>query len=894
MKKSLLLIVICCSVGLATSCHETGIYESSAEREQVSSDFSTKQKLLPAVSMEIDPAYSHTIKEALEFLYAYMPLADVVDYPLAFYKMNVEYALRARDEMPWGKEVPAQLFRHFVLPVRVNNEALDESRMIFYEALKERVRNLPLKEAILEVNHWCHEKVVYTASDMRTSSPLATMKTAYGRCGEESTFLVAALRAVGIPARQVYTPRWAHTDDNHAWVEAWADGEWYFMGACEPEPVLNLGWFNAPASRGLLMHTKVFGRYNGPEQVITQTANYTEIAVTDTYAETAEVKVKVVDTAGKPVGNARVEFKIFNYAEFYTVADLRTDSLGSVGFKAGKGDMLVWATDGKMHGFEKVRFGAASEVKLVLNRAPGAQQAAAFELVPPPEAPVLPEVSAEQRALNSWRMAEEDSIRTHYVAGFPDLKKAGEQLSALGYSAELAPLIVASRGNSATLFSFLKEATGEQRPVAVRLLQLLSAKDLRDSSPAVLRDHLQQSMPYRLRNGQPDPWFDYILNPRVEFEMLTPYRSALRASVGDALAAAFRTAPVSLVQWCAREIQLSTTYHTERIIQSPAGVWTAKASDPLSRDIFFVALARSLGIPAWRNAVDGRLYYVDYSANPEKGEVKEAVLSLQSVAVQPVGRLQLRYQRNPRLEDPRYGTHFTLSKYDNGSYKLLNFDESKVTWSNTFAWGGAPLAAGDYMLTTGTRLANGAVLSHLSFFRIEPRWTTTMPLVMRDDPEKVQVIGSFNSENKYLHHPASAVKDAAGELRTVLQTTGRGYYALAVLGVGQEPTNHALRDIARLGKEFEKWGRPIVLLFPDNPQAKVYNPQEFPGLPSTISYGTDKNNVILKELLANLKLNSYGGLPVIIIADTFNRVVFVSQGYSIGVGDKMLKAIGGL
>lgn len=50
------------------------------------------------------------------------------------------------------------------------------------------------------------------------------MKTAYGRCGEESTFTVAALRSVGIPARQVYTPRWAHTDDNHAWVEAWVNG----------------------------------------------------------------------------------------------------------------------------------------------------------------------------------------------------------------------------------------------------------------------------------------------------------------------------------------------------------------------------------------------------------------------------------------------------------------------------------------------------------------------------------------------------------------------------------------------------------------------------------------------------------------------------------------------
>ena len=114
-------------------------------------------------------------------------------------------------------------------------------------------------------------------SDRRTSSPLATVKTAYGRCGEESTLLVAALRSVGIPSRQVYTPRWAHTDSNHAWVEAWVDGDWYFLGACEPEPVLDLGWFNAPASRGMLMHTNVFGKYNGPEEVVRETALYTEI-----------------------------------------------------------------------------------------------------------------------------------------------------------------------------------------------------------------------------------------------------------------------------------------------------------------------------------------------------------------------------------------------------------------------------------------------------------------------------------------------------------------------------------------------------------------------------------------------------------------------------------------
>jgi len=113
----------------------------------------------------------------------------------------------------------------------------------FFSGTQRESKNLDMYQAALEVNHWCHEKVTYKATDERTSAPLATVKTAFGRCGEESTFTVAALRAVSLPARQVYTPRWAHTDDNHAWVEVWVNGSWHYLGACEPEPELNRGWF---------------------------------------------------------------------------------------------------------------------------------------------------------------------------------------------------------------------------------------------------------------------------------------------------------------------------------------------------------------------------------------------------------------------------------------------------------------------------------------------------------------------------------------------------------------------------------------------------------------------------------------------------------------------------
>lgn len=50
------------------------------------------------------------------------------------------------------------IFRHFVLPVRVNNENLDNAREVFRQELMPRVEKLSMYDAVLEVNHWCHEK----------------------------------------------------------------------------------------------------------------------------------------------------------------------------------------------------------------------------------------------------------------------------------------------------------------------------------------------------------------------------------------------------------------------------------------------------------------------------------------------------------------------------------------------------------------------------------------------------------------------------------------------------------------------------------------------------------------------------------------------------------------
>ena len=867
-----------------TSCNnQQHFITDAAYRAEVENDFQAKQAALPNGDLfaVFNDQMTPEEREALTFMYAYMPIGDITDYSGDFYLKNIRSSFQARNEMPWGDSIPEDIFRHFVLPVRINNENLDESRMVFFDELKDRVKGLSLYDAVLEVNHWCHEKVIYTPSDGRTSSPLASVKTAYGRCGEESTFTVAALRSVGIPARQVYTPRWAHTDDNHAWVEAWVNGKWYFLGACEPESVLNLGWFNGPAYRGMLMHTKVFGKYNGPEDIMERTDGYTEINVIDNYAPSAKAVITVTDANGKPVKDALVEFKIYNYAEFNSVARKKTDADGKCSLSAGKGDMLVWASKDGKFGYSKVSFGKDGEVTIALNKKPGDVETIALDIIPPVDGSIPAEVTPEQKEANAKRLLEEDAIRNKYVATFYTEEKAEALAKELGIDPmKTEDFMIGSRGNWMEIEKFLRETPAEKRAQAMALLDVVSAKDLRDTPASVLTDHLNNTPAVQ------SEWFnEYIMNPRVANEFLTPYKSFFAANIEPSLAKQAVENPQALVDWVKNNVSINDALNAQRIPIMPMGVWKSRIADKGSRNIFFVAVARSLGIPARIEPVARKIQYFKDNAWVDV----DFEAAVQTTAKQ--GKVIASYQPIKALQDPKYYSHFTIAKVlPNGTLQTLNFERGgNVDMGLGDTWSGLlkkPLSMdeGNYMLVTGTRMANGSVLAEIEFFNVEADKTTPIQLEMRESKDEIQVIGNFNSENKFK-------RADNGEETSLLATTGRGYYIVALLGSRQEPTNHAMRDIAAVKKELEDWGRGIVLLFPDEKGYKNFDPKEFGDLPGTITYGLDIDGAIQKEMATAMKLQNANTLPIFLIADTFNRVVFVSQGYTIGLGEQLMKVI---
>lgn len=752
----------------------------------------------------------------VDYLYKYMPLCDRADYSRSFFEANVAQTDRALKEMPWGRLVNDTLVRHFILPLRVNNEPLDSFRLLYYEELASRVRGLSMSEAAIAINHWCHEKVTYQPSDGRTSSPMQSIRTAFGRCGEESTLCVAAMRTVGIPARQVYTPRWAHCDDNHAWVEVWTDGAWHFLGACEPEPVLDLGWFNAPASRGMMMHTRVFGDYYGQEDIVLRTPTYTEINVTPNYAPTRRVHIRITDTTGKAIPQAQVEFKIYNYAEFYTAVSRLTDNEGKTSLVSGHGDLLVWASKDGRFNYRKVNFASDTVVTIVLNKIVGQPINEALDIHVPQANYTLPPVSQAQRNHNDIALAHEDSLRKAYERTMPALPTIATENDSILWK---------SRGNAAVIRTFLCRYGAKGLP----LLRTLTDKDLRDVTLSVLLDHQQHS-------NSTDP---RILSPRVALEPLTPWRNVLQRNFSLHTVEAIR-------RWCDENLTIISDSNLNGTFITPLGVLATRRCDKRSRDVFFVCLCRAMGFSAWLDPITGQV-------QTESGPAfSDAMLTNHETEG------TLRFTGNPSLG---YINHFTMSRLTpQGTLSLLTFPEEAPL--GTLQPKNLPI--GTYLLTTGTRCQNGNVLATMQTFNIEAGKETIVNVQPRAYNDTSSIYGHLDR----IENPT----------------------IFAFIAEGQEPSNHVVRDICARRDDFDRIGIDVFFLFSSEIQKENFLHQDLTAFPSKSHFHYDHQGSILASINQQISLHNASNWPIVIYVDAKGNIRYYHQGYTIGIGEALLRA----
>ena len=862
---------------LLCACEEKHFMTDPGYRKMVEQDFQKKKKVLEGnpgnLFAVFDSPMSVEEREALMFLYAYSPLIDLSFSGGDFLLKNVRWAFQAREAMPWGKDIPEDIFRHFVLPVRGGKENLDTARIVFYKELKERVATCEsMEKAALEVNHWCHEHVIYKPTNARTRSPLATMLTAYGRCGEESIFTLAALRAVGIPARQIYTPRWAHCDDNHAWIEVWVDGEWKYLGACEPEPRLNIAWFTLPVQRAMYVESEVFGKYNGQEEIVYVNESGSGVNVTSHYTRIVPTVVQVIDENGQPVENAKVEYKIFNYGEFYPVVTLYSDVKGETSLTLGQGDIFVLASKGKKLGFGELSVERQDTLTVVLDKTVGDLFSGEWDLVPPRQHDITALSTDEERAVNDRRFAREDSLRNVYVATFMSRTQGGDVAMELGVdTARFATYMVTSRGNYSELLRFMREVSPERRTLAMNLLGVIAEKDLQDTPADVLLSHVEGD-----GRDVANPYFtEYILNPRVQNELLTAYREPVR----EFLKRHDITDVTSLIQETGK-IKVVDSLYPAKVVTPPEGVIRAGVTDVLSRNVFFVAACRTMGIPARLSPISGKPEYYQNGTWHTVNFMTEKVV--------PKGELMLHYAQKT-VSDPKYFLNFTIGKLEDGRVRTIDLGSNAAVDMGvgasykTIFTKPVTLEEGDYLLSTGNRRSDGAVLADLVSFQVEAGKLTNIDMLIRPCVEKMEILGVVPTALSIV--PEGKTKPEA------IRLPEKGYTAIALIEANKEPTNHLLRDMSGMKDDFENLGVPLYFVFKDADHQAKFNRADFRVFPSVMQWGTDLDGRLLKGLAEGLCLTNTESLPLIVLLNAKGEVVFVSQGYRVGLGTQIMNII---
>jgi len=282
-------------------------------------------------------------QKQMMFLLNSMPDIDLAEVDAEFMLNTIEQSERTKGAFVWAKFIPEHIYLQNVLPFRVTQEPLEDWKDFFYEKLYPIVKDTKtIEQAAIKVNYWCSEKIKFKQTERRDQGPFETYKSGYGRCEEMVIFFVAALRSVGIPAREAATPYWPHTDNNHAWTEIWTENGWKYTGAAEPKDSLNSAWFTKTVNKAALVYSYGMGNVDTNEEIYRKKEKYTIINSTANYRTTGILQI---DFSNFPNDAEKQSYiSVFNFSALRPIARVVADTTTNIGkITMGEGDYFVSA-----------------------------------------------------------------------------------------------------------------------------------------------------------------------------------------------------------------------------------------------------------------------------------------------------------------------------------------------------------------------------------------------------------------------------------------------------------------------------------------------------------------------------------------------------------------------
>ncbi|MEA4890055.1 MAG: transglutaminase-like domain-containing protein [Clostridiaceae bacterium] len=825
------------------------------------------------------------LRTVLEFYYATMPAADLGQYPVGIYRQFAEWSLARADDCPWPAAVPEDVFLAFVAAYRVNNESIEPHRPLFYQALAGRIAGLDMRAAALAVNIWCAGQVTYRSSDDRTLSPLALMKSLAGRCGEESTFLVAALRSVGLPARQVYTPRWAHCDDNHAWVEVWCDGQWYYMGACEPEPVLNRGWFTEAAARAMLVDCRSPWPVAG-EDILAHRGGTALLNEIDRYAPAGLLQITLLDR-GLPAPGIPVFIELLNSAELFPIAELETDGAGCARIRLGLGSVHIRIVVRKtcLERLMQIEEHSCLTIDLADEGEAGDNKpdcAYTLDFTAPADQPrnriILTETQARQKSAVLRQAAEH---RSGLAAGFYQAEEAKTLAARFPDPPRVLEILQAAAGNFQEISKFLRLVLDspigcDSAGAGLALLNALPVKDYLDVQADFL--YRQMLMTADKRAGIADSLFiPYVLNPRILFERLTDFRQPILRTFSAGQLAAFRENPPAVWDYVAKTYREAPDRENSRPPATPVGILNCGYADETGRKLLCVAILRTLAIPARLDPFDLSVQYAAegemvplHAETPGSGRPLPARITF-AADDQPVWK---------------YNQNWTLARYQDGRYETLQIPKSACT--DLAAGRGRPvcrllLQPGKYRVITANRLPNGNQLAWLRRFTVQSGREMQIGLVWRqarqselleDIPLDQLPLGDISGRLL----PLDALPQAPAQL-------------MIWLAIGREPTEHILNELIEAAGDLNKMALPVGLAVAAGDPEQQETFVRAAGLLQQATVYRQGPADAVESLARRLYLDP-DQRPLVVLLDARRHVRFAFAGYQVGLASLLIRLAG--
>ena len=181
---------------------------------------------------------------------------DILEIDSAYLCNNIEWAFKVWQEQPWGKNISFDCFCEYILPYRIDDEALAYWREIYYEKYNSLLDSLrisntldkedPVVAASYLIERLPNKEHIFTSVTPTAFGHIGPEYVQYlsGSCREVTDFGVYLFRALGIPCAIDFIPMSGSGSAGHFWLVTWdKNGEDYKMDFPEPLQLVRKSWW---------------------------------------------------------------------------------------------------------------------------------------------------------------------------------------------------------------------------------------------------------------------------------------------------------------------------------------------------------------------------------------------------------------------------------------------------------------------------------------------------------------------------------------------------------------------------------------------------------------------------------------------------------------------------